>query len=171
MLIVLFFIFLSMIVLGCFFIKKGGECESYSVEERTVMTGIIITILAGVLELIVVLAITFCSMDVSEIPIMDSKIAMYEQENNNIQSSISEIVENYMNYESGTYANSVEKIDLKDLDMMMATQIYPELKANELVMRQMDVYTANNDKIRQLKEEKLNNQVSKWWLYFGKADV
>lgn len=55
--------------------------------------------------------------------------------------------------------------------MMIATQIYPELKANELVMRQMDVYTANNDKIRQLKEEKLNSQVSKWWLYFGKVDV
>ena len=46
--------------------------------------------------------------------------------------------------------------------MMIATQIYPELKANELVMKQMDVYTANNDKIRQLKEEKLNSQVSKW---------
>ena len=113
----------------------------------------------------------FCSTDVSQIPIMDSKIAMYAHENNNIQSSISEIVENYMNYESDTYANSVEKIDLKDLDMMMATQIYPELKTNELIMRQMDIYTANNDKIRQLKEEKLNNQVSKWWLYFGKADV
>ena len=39
--------------------------------------------------------------------------------------------------------------------MMITTQIYPELKANELVMRQMDVYTANNDKIRQLKEEDL----------------
>lgn len=32
------------------------------------------------------------------------------------------------------------------------------------------IYTANNDKIRQLKEKKLNSQVSKWWLYFGKVD-
>ena len=37
-------------------------------------------------------------------------------------------------------------------------------------MRQMYIYTANNDKIRQLKEKKLNSQVSKWWLHFGKAD-
>ena len=54
---------------------------------------------------------------------------------------------------------------------MMVAQIYHELKANELIMRQMNIYTANNDKIRQLKEEKLNSQVSKWWLYFGKEDV
>ena len=38
-------------------------------------------------------------------------------------------------------------------------------------MRQIDIYTANNDKIKQLKEQKLNNQVSKWRLYFGKVDV
>lgn len=169
MLIVLFFIFLLMIFIGLFLIKEGDVIYDKGADLITI--GMLTTFIAGILELIVVGYIVFCSTEVSKIPIMDSKIAMYEQENNNIQSSISEIVENYMNYESGTYANSVEKIDLKDLDMMMATQIYPELKANELVMRQMDVYTANNDKIRQLKEEKLDSQVSKWWLYFGKANV
>ncbi len=169
MLIVLFFIFLLMIFIGLFLIKESDVI--YDKGGYLITIGMLTTFIAGILELIVVGYIVFCSTKVSKIPIMDSKIAMYEQENNNIQSSISEIVENYMNYESGTYANSVEKIDLKDLDMMMATQIYPELKANELVMRQMDVYTANNDKIRQLKEEKLDSQVSKWWLYFGKADV
>ena len=169
MLIVLFFIFLLMIFIGLFLIKKSDL--KYDKGADLLGIGIITIFIAGVFELLVVGCIVFCSIDVSKIPIMDSKIAMYEQENNNIQSSISEIVENYMNYESDTYANSVEKIDLKDLDMMMATQIYPELKTNELIMRQMDIYTANNDKIRQLKEEKLNNQVSKWWLYFGKADV
>lgn len=169
MLIVLFFIFLLMIFIGLFLIKKSDL--KYDKGADLIGIGTITIFIAGVFELIVVGYIVFCSTNVSNIPIMDSKIAMYEQENNNIQSSISEIVENYMNYESGTYANSVEKIDLKDLDMMMATQIYPELKTNELIMRQIDIYTANNDKIKQLKEQKLNNQVSKWWLYFGKVDV
>ncbi len=102
---------------------------------------------------------------------MDKKIEMYEQENNNIQSSISEIVENYKDYEIKTQEKSLENMKPQNLDVMLVTQIYPDLKSNELVVKQIEVYSANNDKIKQLKEEKLDNQIAKWWLYFGKADV
>ena len=52
----------------------------------------------------------------------------------------------------------------------MATVLvrFPELKSNELVKKQMDVYVCNNDKIKKLKEEKLEYSVARWWLYFGK---
>lgn len=110
-------------------------------------------------------------MKLTSLSIMDKKIEMYEQENNNIQSSISEIVENYKDYEIKTQEKSLENMKPQNLDVMLVTQIYPDLKSNELVVKQIEVYSANNDKIKQLKEEKLDNQIAKWWLYFGKADV
>ena len=96
---------------------------------------------------------------------------MYEQENNNIQYSISEIVENYKDYEVESQTKSLENIKTQNLDVALVTQIYPDLKSNELVVKQIEVYSDNNNKIKQLKEEKLNKQIVKWWLYFGKVDV
>ena len=39
-----------------------------------------------------------------------------------------------------------------------------------MVIKQMDIYTENNNKIKELKEQKLDYQIAKWWLYFGKID-
>ena len=43
----------------------------------------------------------------------------------------------------------------------------PELKSDKLVEEQISVYEENNKKIRELKEDKINLKVKKWWLYFG----
>jgi hypothetical protein len=45
--------------------------------------------------------------------------------------------------------------------------LYPELKADELVKKQIEVYVANNEKIKELKEKKIMGNVYRWWLYFG----
>lgn len=92
---------------------------------------------------------------------LDSKIAMYTEENENIETEMNSLVEQYMNYESGTYG------ELKGESSITLVSLYPELKADTLVTKQIEVYIANNEKIKKLKEKKINLSVKKWWLYFG----
>jgi hypothetical protein len=43
---------------------------------------------------------------------------------------------------------------------------YPELKSNELVKQQLDLYIENNQEIKELKLEKLNKYKYELWLFF-----
>ena len=92
---------------------------------------------------------------------IDEKIAMYQEENNKIEKQLDTLVSNYMNYESNTY----EKF--KSESSVTLVSMYPELKSDKLVEEQISVYEENNKKIRELKEDKINLKVEKWWLYFG----
>ena len=67
-----------------------------------------------------------------------------------------------------TYTDVTETIDTNNTDIIVLTQLYPELKSNEMVNKQIDIYQENNNKIKDLKEERINNEIAKWWLYFGK---
>jgi hypothetical protein len=122
----------------------------------------------GFIELIIVSAIIFNASQICQLKISDKKIEMYEEENNNIQNSVSQIVESYKNYEQNTYSESLKSIDTNNTDIIVLTQLYPELKSNEMVNKQIDIYQENNNKIKDLKEERINNEIAKWWLYFGK---
>lgn len=93
--------------------------------------------------------------------IIDEKITMYKEENTKIEKQLDTLVSNYMNYESNTY----EK--LKSESSVTLVSMYPELKSDKLVEEQISVYEENNKKIRELKEDKINLKVKKWWLYFG----
>lgn len=86
---------------------------------------------------------------------------MYQEENTKIEKQIDTLVSNYMNYESNTY----EKF--KSESSITLVSMYPELKSDKLVEEQIFVYEENNKKIRELKEDKINLKVKKWWLYFG----
>lgn len=92
---------------------------------------------------------------------IDEKITMYQEENNKIEKQLDTLVSNYMNYESNTY----EKF--KSESSITLVSMYPELKSDKLVEEQISVYEENNKKIRELKEDKINLKVKKWWLYFG----
>ena len=92
--------------------------------------------------------------------VIDDKIALYEEENANIEQSVSLLVEDYKNYESSTFE------DLKMDDLTIVFSMYPELKSNELVVEQIELHVANNAKIKELKELKLDYKVCKWWLFF-----
>ena len=94
--------------------------------------------------------------------IIDDKIEMYEEENEAIEQSIDIVVKSHMNYEASTYG------ELKDKDAINLVSIIPELKSDELVQKQIEVYVDNNDKIKELKEKKIELSESKWFLYFGK---
>ena len=87
------------------------------------------------------------------------KITMYQEENKAIDEQVTAAVNSYKEYEKEVINNTGE----------MATVLvrFPELKSNELVNKQIEVYVTNNDKIKNLKLEKIDNQVYRWWLYFG----
>ena len=94
--------------------------------------------------------------------IIDDKIKMYEEENKSIEQSIDMTVKSHMNYEASTYG------ELKDKDAMNLVSIIPELKSDELVQKQIEVYVNNNAEIKELKEKKIELSESKWFLYFDK---
>ena len=93
---------------------------------------------------------------------IDSKIAMYEEENKSIENSIDITVKSYMDYEASTYQ------EIKDKDAINLVALFPKLKSDTLVQKQIEVYLANNDKIKELKEKKIDLSKAKWELYFGK---
>ena len=94
---------------------------------------------------------------------VDQKIEMYQEENMNIETKVKETVRAYMNYEESIYKQLVENADLTTLVIK-----YPELNSNELIKTEINLYIENNNKIKALKEEKINITIYKWWLYFGK---
>lgn len=52
-----------------------------------------------------------------------------------------------------------EKIMIKTANkesLITLVQLYPDLKSNDLVKKQMDIYVNNNKKIKKLKTKKLN---------------
>ena len=87
---------------------------------------------------------------------------MYEEENASIEESIDVTVRNYMDFEASTYG------ELKDKDAINLVSLFPELKSDSLVQKQIEVYLANNAKIKELKEDEIDLSKAKWNLYFGR---
>ena len=111
------------------------------------------------ISLITALVLGIC---VSNLDTVDARIEMYEAENDKIEAQIAEVVKQYQEYETEIYTN------VSSDSAITLVSLYPELKADTLVQTQIGVYTENNKKVRELKEEQINGAVLKWWLYFGK---
>lgn len=90
---------------------------------------------------------------------IDDNIALHELQNEQIQIEISNIVETYQSHESEVFVTEASPIVL--------VETYPELKSNELVLKQIDLYVENNKTIMELKEEKNNLKIIGWWLFFN----
>lgn len=93
---------------------------------------------------------------------IDSKITMYEEENATIEEKINVSVKSYMDFEANAYA------EIKDKDFMNLVSLFPELKSDTLIQKQIEMYIENSDQIKKLREEKIDLSISKWLLYFGK---
>lgn len=117
----------------------------------------------GFVVLGLVIAICCLSTKVATESTIDSKIEMYQEENAKIEQDIDIIVKEYLKHEHDTFA------DLKTEESLITlVTLFPELKSDTLVQQQLEIYVANNAKIRSLKEEKINIVKIKWILYFGK---
>jgi hypothetical protein len=110
---------------------------------------------------LVAIVTIFLMYNVSSAKVIDEKIAMYQTENEKIETQIAEVVQQYQEYEQGTF----DKV-APDKAVTLVS-LYPELKSDELVSKQIAIYVDNNNKIKELKEDKINASVDRWWLYFG----
>lgn len=95
--------------------------------------------------------------------IIEEKLAMYEQENQKIEQVVDAATKEYLGYESKVYDNIGDKSDV-----VTTVAMYPELASSEIVKEQIKLYESNNEKIKQLKEDRIDLGRDKWWLYFGK---
>ena len=93
---------------------------------------------------------------------LDDKVAMYEQENAEIEQSVDVFVKDYYRHESDTYSS------LTPENAVLFASAYPELQSNELATKQLEIYVENNNKIKELKEDQINLSRNRFWLYFGR---
>lgn len=98
---------------------------------------------------------------VSEIDI-DERLFIYEEQQAEIENQVSLVIESYKDYENIMF----DRPDTYNPMILIST--YPELKTDTLMQKQCDLYIANNQKICELKEEKIKLQRYKYLLYFGK---
>lgn len=116
----------------------------------------------GVIWCICVFALFITDIcNLAESRIIDAKIEMYVEENTNIETNVTTAVEKYLEHEFNTFDS------LQGEDIQTLLVVYPEINSNELVKRQVEIFVENNNKIKELKEQKLNIEVWKWWVYFG----
>ena len=153
MITVLFVISLAILIVGIVL----GVCNDWYDAPPYVLTivGIIAVLVTGIWDCVQI-------QKLATADIIDQKIAMYEEENSEIEAQIDLLVKRYMEFEKETYDS------LKSESTMTLVSLFPELKSDELVMKQIEIYQKNWAKIKSLKEEKLDLAKAKWQVYFGR---
>ena len=94
---------------------------------------------------------------------LDSQIAMYTEENAAIEQKVADSVNAYLNHESGIM-NTLKTNPESSITIVAA---YPTLNSSELIAEQIRIYNSNNQKIKELKEQKVLLGIKRWWIYFG----
>ena len=155
MIILLFIISITMLIISIIFNKKGNEAR------KDTAGWFISLILFGFITIICLFVTLGCTASVVKSKYIVEKITMYEQQNKQIEEQIDTVVKQYQEYESDTYIKTSSESSIT------LVSLYPDLKSDELVKKQIKVYQDNNKKITELKEKQINAKVSKWWLYFG----
>lgn len=117
--------------------------------------------IGGLITIATVIVLIIGSTFISEQRIIDRKIEMYIEENTTIETNVTTTVEKYLEHEF----NIFDSLQGEDIQTLLV--VYPEINSNELVKKQVEIFVENNNKIKELKEDKLNIEVWKWWVYFG----
>lgn len=151
MIIVIFLICVGVIVLGGW-LYDDKYCE--------IGGGVVIGcgIIGGVVSFVALIVLL---VNVSGLKAIEPKIQMYQEENAHIESQISDCVKQYQKYETEIFT------DVAPDSAITLVALYPELKSDKLVAKQIEIYIANNEKIKELKEKKIMGDITRWWLYFG----
>lgn len=148
-------VFIALII-GAIVIFRVDSCDDNIFIARC---GIVIAL---VVILVIILGLTH---SVVGSKVLDQKIQLYEEENAKIEQDIKIAVESYMKYENDTITNILSEAGSDSYINVLTA--FPELKADELIKKQIEIYTNNNNEIKLLKQEKIDVQTYKWLLYFG----
>lgn len=117
--------------------------------------GIMVT--AAVVFMFLVVGMSFAYIDTFNV---DKKIEIYQEENKKIEEDVAIVVSNYLNHESSTFKEIID-------NPTALAVVCPELKSNELVSKQIDLYIKNNKKIKDLRLLKASKDTYEFLLYFG----
>lgn len=117
-------------------------------------------ICAFVIKMIALVYVTVCLV---ECRVIDNKIELYQTQNSEIENKVASVVREYMQHENKTF----KELKTNESYITLVT-LYPELKSDKLIEEEISLYEENNKKILSLKEQKINESIYKWWLYFRK---
>lgn len=145
--------------IGVFIVLAALSWQLYWSKDVEIAEGIYIT--SVIFLLIGVIAAVFLTITVANLSVIDDRIAMYQEENAKIEQQIADIVEQYQKYETDIF------MDVAPDTAVTLVALYPELKSDTLVQSQIEVYTENNKMIKNLRDQQIKGNVSRWWLYFG----
>lgn len=123
--------------------------------------GFAISLFAWIMFVIASIVCIVLGVKVSTLSTVETRIEMYQEENAKIEQQIANVVAQYQQHETEIFTTVAPESSIA------LVTLYPELKADTLVQKQIEVYVENNEKIKNLKEEQINGSVLKWWLYFG----
>lgn len=147
-----------MIAIGILLVAVGIIID---IKTDSLEMGVIISVIGGAHAILWILPCIFVGIAISSGTTLEEKISLMEAENSNIDTQICEIVEGYKDFEKST----LEGVSNKSANVLI--RLYPELKSDELVAKQMDIYMDNKSNIVSLKKELIDQRPLKWWLYFG----
>lgn len=158
MLLVLIIIGAVILAVGLFIYTKWGR-TLYRNDYEWVYY--LLNIVGGTVLIVSIIITIIIGIEYSGHMTIDERIELYRQENANIESQMSVIVSEYMGFETET----LEKF--KNENSTTLVSLYPELKSNTLVTKQLELYVQNNQVIKSLECERLKYRIYAWWLFFG----
>lgn len=123
--------------------------------------GVGLSVFGGFLFVVALIATILLGIDVKSLSVIDDRIEMYQEENARIEQQIADVVEQYQKYETDIF------MEVAPESAVSMVALYPELKSDSLVQAQIEVYVANNNMIKDLKDQQIKGDVYRWWLYFG----
>ena len=136
--------FVLFVIAAAILLLAGSKMDTFDDSDAVALAGI------GICLMIVfgIAALIFAGIGIHGIVdnrYIDQKIQAYEEENERIEKDVDFVVAKYMEHENQTF-------DMSEVESStVLVQMYPELKSNELVSKQMDIYNENNKKIKKLK--------------------
>lgn len=91
-----------------------------------------------------------------------NKIAVLEQNNEEVMTAVKPIIEKYLDYETESYKNL--KIDSNTI---VSLALYPELRGDGFLMAQLRIVISNNMEIKQLKLKQASLASYYFWIFRG----
>jgi hypothetical protein len=112
---------------------------------------------------ITVIAVGVYNYDKSTI---ESRLSVIEEQNQTVLAQIEPLIQQALEYESSTYKD----FKLDAAKVIAFTQLYPDLKANSFLNKQIDIILANQEEIKQLKLDKASLNAYHFWLWTPKVN-